>query len=84
MDGEYACQVCPLAYITPDSDVGVAEMPAEPVAVGVHDLLGELDRPAYTLAAQLVLALDSSSAAIGLVPALVPAGEDVERSIGAH
>lgn len=82
--GEYACQVCPLAYITSDSDVGVAKMPAEPVAVRAHDLLGELDRPAYTLAVQLVLAFDSSPAAIDLVPVLVPAGEDVDRSNGAH
>jgi hypothetical protein len=78
--GEYACQVCPLAYITSDSDVGVAEMPAEPVAVGAHDLRGELDRPAHTLAVQLVLAFDSSPAAIDLVLVLVP---DVERSNGA-
>jgi hypothetical protein len=36
-----------LAYLTPDSDVGVAEMPVMPVAVGAQDLLGELDRPAH-------------------------------------
>ena len=36
----------PPAYLTPDSDVGVAQMPAMPVAVGAQDLLGELDRPA--------------------------------------
>ena len=54
-------------------------MPAEPVAVGAHDLLGELDHPAYTLAAQLVLVLGSSPAAIDLVPVLAPAGEDVDR-----
>ena len=74
----------PLAYLTSDSDVGVAEMPVAPVAVGAHDLLGEQDRPAYTLAVQLVLAFDSSPAAIDLVPVLVPAGEDVDRSNGAH
>jgi hypothetical protein len=74
----------PPAYLTPDSDVGVSEMPAVPVAVGAQDLLGELDRPAYQLAVQLVLAFDSSSAAVGPVPVpvLVPAGEDVERSSG--
>jgi hypothetical protein len=82
--GMYACQVCPLTYITSDSDVGVVEMPAEPVVVGAHDLLGELDRPAHTLVVQLVLAFDSSPAAIDLVPVLVPAGEDVERSNGVH
>lgn len=74
----------PLVYLTPDSDVGVAEMPAMPVAVGAQDLLGELDRPAYRLAVQLVLAFDSSPAAVGPVPVpvLVPAEEDVERSNG--
>ena len=34
-------------YLTPDSDVGVAEMPAIPVAVGAQDLLGELDPLAH-------------------------------------
>lgn len=81
--GSTPVRVCPLAYITSGSDVGVAEMPVEPVAVGAHDLLGELDHPAYTLAVQLVLAFDSSPAAIDQVPVLVPAGEDVECSNGA-
>ena len=44
---EYARHVCPPAYLTPDSDVGVAEMPAVPVAVGAQDLLGERDPLAH-------------------------------------